>query len=402
MVLHNFLKLFIASSIVLLACFMGAKSVQSTGNRFSINAQTSPLPTPIPVTPYSVPLPFFGCQPYTILKDEFSPPTNVNQLRPHDIKALMSLGDSITAGFGMHSKHLTQSVTDLVEYRGDSFSIGGNAMQYALGNYFSVFNPDLVGPSVGYSEPISALEWHGSHLFPFNKDHSRLNAAQSGGKVEDLIDQVNYLINELKTTYATKIDYNNDWKMATILIGANNMCVACHNGTNSTPEYFRQNLNATIAKMYAEIPRLWVNVLPMFNISQVYDWVQTSSYCKDMWRTLSSGECPCQTGKATLQDRLLMDKAAQEYREVVWDLYYEWNAKNLTSFKFAVQPFTSRLEIIDLAFLSEFDCFHPSWYAHAAMSIGLWNNLMTPMNQKAFNITVGIEFKCPDKHTFLQ
>jgi len=45
------------------------------------------------------PLPTFGCRPYEILPDEKTP-TDVNKLRPHDIKAVIAFGDSMTAAFG--------------------------------------------------------------------------------------------------------------------------------------------------------------------------------------------------------------------------------------------------------------------------------------------------------------
>ncbi len=41
-------------------------------------------------------------------------------------------------------------------------------------------------------------------------------------------------------------------------------------------------------------------------------------------------------------ERIAMDVAALQYRQVIWDLYEEWKAKNLSTFKFSVQPFTSR------------------------------------------------------------
>lgn len=36
--------------------------------------------------------------------------------------------------------------------------------------------------------------------------------------------QVSYITNQLKTTYANKVDMKTSWKMMTILIGANNIC----------------------------------------------------------------------------------------------------------------------------------------------------------------------------------
>eukprot|EP01095_Lingulamoeba_sp_RSL-Kostka_P003427 TRINITY_DN14402_c0_g1_i1.p1 TRINITY_DN14402_c0_g1~~TRINITY_DN14402_c0_g1_i1.p1 ORF type:complete len:375 (-),score=121.76 TRINITY_DN14402_c0_g1_i1:202-1326(-) len=359
-----------------------------------VNSQGLDLP------PYKAPLPFFGCQPYDTF--DFKYPDNANELRPKDIKVLASMGDSITAGFAMHTKHFYDSLTDIVEYRGDSFSIGSNAMQYALGNYFLNYNQHLVGPSIKTSEPISAAEWHGHHLFPFDKQNNRLNAAQSGAKVQDLPGQVSYIQKELTTTFSDQIDYEKDWKVITILIGANNMCIACHNSTEGTADYYRQQLNETLTQIYTDIPKVFVNLLPMFNISQVYDWVQTSEYCKFMWKTISASECPCMTGKATDADREMVNDAAKSYREVVEQLGKEWANVDPSTMKVVVQPFTSNLKMLNLDMLSQLDCFHPSWISHAALSIGLWNSMFTPVDQKPHNITLGIDFICPDKNSYLQ
>jgi hypothetical protein len=44
-------------------------------------------------------------------------------------------------------------------------------------------------------------------------------------KIQDAANgQVAYITNQLKTTFATKVDLNKSWKLMTILIGANNIC----------------------------------------------------------------------------------------------------------------------------------------------------------------------------------
>ena len=96
-----------------------------------------------------------------------------------------------------------------------------------------------------------------------------MNSALSGGRVQDVPDMINYVVKELKTTYNATIDFNNDWKLATLLIGANNLCGACHNDSGDDPDSYETELNNVIQMMYEQIPRVRLNLLPMFNIGQV-------------------------------------------------------------------------------------------------------------------------------------
>ena len=88
------------------------------------------------------------------------PPTRQEQktlhtLYPQDIKAVMAMGDSITAAFGIYGKPL--------EYRGSSFVTGANKGVMTLANLFKEFSPKIVGGShdrnmvqvhVGYGQPF--------------------------------------------------------------------------------------------------------------------------------------------------------------------------------------------------------------------------------------------------------
>ena len=91
-------------------------------------------------------------------------------------------------------------------------------------------------------------------------------------------------------------------------------------------------------KVKDKIPRTFVNLIPMFNIGQVYDWAQTDGYCRFMWNTLMSSECMCLQGKATDEDRRIMDEYAAEYRMRVARLTERWGKKGLNEFKVVMQP----------------------------------------------------------------
>ena len=60
---------------------------------------------------------------------------------------MLALGDSISAGFGMEGKR-----GGLHEYRGKSWSIGGDANATTLPNFLRQFSPNVSGYSLGRRE----------------------------------------------------------------------------------------------------------------------------------------------------------------------------------------------------------------------------------------------------------
>lgn len=83
-----------------------------------------------------------------------------------------------------------------------------------------------------------------------------LDAGVSMAKVEDCPSQVEYLVNTLKTTYAGKVDFQTDWKLLTLFIGANNIC-----GMKGLPLSPPENLQALANMLVHLIPnilhRIW-------------------------------------------------------------------------------------------------------------------------------------------------
>eukprot|EP01114_Cavostelium_apophysatum_P007810 TRINITY_DN19995_c0_g1_i1.p1 TRINITY_DN19995_c0_g1~~TRINITY_DN19995_c0_g1_i1.p1 ORF type:complete len:383 (-),score=50.59 TRINITY_DN19995_c0_g1_i1:81-1229(-) len=352
-----------------------------------------------PFKPGSIlPLPKFNCPNLPP-----SPPaTNVNKLRPSDIKVVMAIGDSITAGFGMHSGRFWDVMEALVEYRGDVFSIGGDG-NYTIASYLSNFNTKgIVGPSVGWTFPWDAISWENQTIEPWEPDITRLNGAQSGAKIHDLPPQIDYITNQLLTTYNESVDMENDWKMMTIFVGANNLCRTCNGDYD--PDYFEKNLEGLVQKIYDQIPRTFVSILQLFNISQVYHLAEQSDYCMFMWDNLC--ECPCMCKNATAETRTVMDEHSVYYNERIENVAQNWQNKNLGTFTVKVQPFLRDMmipDIVGLSALSSLDCFHPSWFADAVWSIGYWNNLMA-IDQSSKETAVDYMdtiFTCPNSTTVL-
>jgi len=335
------------------------------------------------------------------------PATNVRRLRPQDVKVVMAVGDSISAGFGMHAPHaynLSHFQDMLVEYRGDVFSIGGNTGSYTLPNYLKKYNPNILGASVGSSLPLDYVQWKNHAIQPFDPQITHLNGAQSGATVEDVPAQIDYIAQQLRTTYSKSVDLANDWKILTIFIGANNLCDACKNHTHSQPDFFEQQLRNVLDKVHSQIPRVFVNIMLLFNISQVWDVMMSSSYCELAVKYFTTSECGCLTDHSTPVQRTAMDIFGAEYNKRMYKIEADWTAKNLSDFAVVVQPCLEKLPIKQggVEFLSALDCFHPSADADTAFSIGLWNNMLQSRDQKMHTLLFNITFECPGPETFLQ
>lgn len=116
-----------------------------------------------------------------------------------------------------------------------------------------------------------------------------LDAAQSGAMVENLVThELDYLISSIKSNSA--INLTEDWKLLTILIGANDLCASCtfakeylSPGTYffllsyffllikiGNVDEFETHLSNVLEGVRKNIPRVFVQLVEIFNISQVY------------------------------------------------------------------------------------------------------------------------------------
>ena len=81
--------------------------------------------------------------------------------------------------------------------------------------------------------------------------------------------QIEYIVKALQTQYKDSINFEEDWKLMTIFIGANNLCGVCKNETYSTPEWFEMHLRNALQLVKKSIPRVFVNLITIFNISGI-------------------------------------------------------------------------------------------------------------------------------------
>ena len=89
----------------------------------------------------------------------------------------------------------------------------------------------------------------------YTKTGDNFNMAISGSESYELLDQVKDLIARMQNS--AKIDYDNDWKLITIFIGANDLCETCTGQNESIPiNYINYVKNCLGLFIYLTIDRV--------------------------------------------------------------------------------------------------------------------------------------------------
>ena len=176
-----------------------------------------------------------------------SVPTSVHKLRPGDIDVIAALGDSLTAGNGALAVDILQF---LIEFKGVSWSIGGQAnfrKFLTLPNILKEYNPKLYGYSLdsGYT---------------FQKT-SMFNVAEFGAMSRDVPFESKVLIRRMQAD--PNVDIKNNWKLITLLIGANDFCSdMCYRKIpEKVIELHEMDLLATFRNIRDNLPRTMINVV---------------------------------------------------------------------------------------------------------------------------------------------
>ncbi|KAI8929574.1 hypothetical protein BC831DRAFT_274909 [Entophlyctis helioformis] len=246
-------------------------------------------------------------------------PTSVHDLRIDDFAVIASLGDSISAGFaakGPDDSSTPIPMKNTLENRGVAFSMGGDDGAITLPNLMSKYRPGLVGASTG--DHIAEICYLAICLpFQYWPAQDRFNAAQSGATVPTLFHEINYLVKQMETDPV--IDFEHDFKLLTLFIGSNDVCLGCIRGGIDgmlSPEAFELHMRQVLDTLRSRVPRLVVNILMQFNVSQVWDATHKDTRCTLLRTSGLVFECICafQPGPPGTIMRSLMDERVQQYK----------------------------------------------------------------------------------------
>jgi len=164
-------------------------------------------------------------------------------------------------------------------------------------------------------------------------------------------------------------------EVLTIWIGSNNLCDVCNNQAANNGANFEANIISTLNYLWAQVPRLFVNLVANLDISTLYGI--NSGACG----LLHSFACPC-VGTSNAANRALVSSTAKDYIARAYKIASEFNGRGSLTQAVVVQPFLTENIISERNLLSPADCFHPSALAHGLASTALWNNMLTPAGSK--------------------
>lgn len=328
-------------------------------------------------------------------------PKTVNELEASDIACFGVIGDSVSAGFSLESHSLAK---DLFEYRGKSFPIGGEKDFRTLPNIFSNYNSQKKCASYGSTFITHSLEQYptGSYsaykIYPnYKKLDNKINCnvAISGARSNEAMQ----MWTQLKVQWL-KFSCYDDWKVLTIMLGANDICQYCLNGYNNTIQTYVFNLEQLFQNIIADVQKTFVNVISTFDVSLTADWQNKG--CEIVHQLIN--ECPCILGRdKTGNYKEIVKKLYQDINLLLYQLVKKYNQIGvLRNVKFVIQPIMENFQIYNSSYLSSFDCFHPSEFGHELMATILWNNMFLPENQKIKNMPNMLPLHIPQKNDFLQ
>jgi len=328
--------------------------------------------------------PQFNC---TIIPPSTTVPTSVHRLTPGDIKVIGAMGDSLTAARGADNGVIGM----LFDYKGLSWSVGGDSTfesHTSLPNILRKYNPNLYGFSTGHS------------LLGFG---SNFNAAVSGDKSEHMLGQAQVLAQRMLADH--HVDYANDWKLITIFIGGNDLCASCKDifQLKYTVEKYKQDLQAALDYLHANVPRAFVNMVEILDIEMVHG-LKSGFFCN----VLHVFMCQCVayplSSKSLEKARMLRIG----YQDAASELANSGRYDTREDFTVVAQPFYRNTVLprladggIDYSYFAA-DCFHYSKKGQEETAQALWNNMIEPVGSKRQKWTPGEPIECPTlDHPFL-
>lgn len=310
--------------------------------------------------------------------------TNVHNLLPGDIKLVAGMGDSLTAGNGALAK---TAFGLLIQYRGRSFSMGGDGDGRGWENGDVVTFPNLLRHFSGNLEGDSIYK--GSH----DSEYARFNHAIPGSSAYDLKAQAETLVQHLKDA-KDEVDFEKDWKVITIFIGGNDLCDYHMKPGLFEPANFSRGLQEALDVLHAEVPRAFVNVVETLDVSVLTD-LSKGFMCPLLHHFL----CRYPAKEAYSEE---IRGVRDGYLRAIEHLAKSGRYDTRDDFVVVNQPFLRNSSYPlnadgtpDFAFFAP-DCFHFSERGHGTAGTSLWNNMMQPEGKKQTSWVVGQPPECID------
>ncbi|XP_049918232.1 phospholipase B1, membrane-associated-like isoform X1 [Epinephelus moara] len=353
-------------------------------------------------------------------------PTSVERVKAADIRVIAALGDSLTTAIGANGSSILATP---FEFRHVSWSIGGYGTYQnviTLANIFKLFNPKLLGPSPVWT-------FHGQ---PTTINQTGFNFAVTGHNTLNVSDQIRHMIDTFRSYPG--LNYDEDWKVVTMLIGMNDICDYCKDKTLFSPDRFIHHMTAALNMMMDQIPRTIVNVVQILPMKPLREVQRPTLGCQLQRRFCSCLVKPEENSteltellqvnlqfQSRLTKLLSGDRFFKKDFAVVLQPYLETagpprlpmvrhrHRKFYPVIRSCVQTLLKTSDLtqpeggadgsMDLSFFTA-DCFHFTVRGHEELAKGLWNNMFQPdgAKEKIKTFSEPVKLICPSKeHPFI-
>ncbi|VDM53547.1 unnamed protein product [Angiostrongylus costaricensis] len=314
-------------------------------------------------------VPGYSCD-AELMKPSKTIPSNVNAVRPADIKVIM---------FHLLVSGKTSDSLGLAFHAGGDKSLDEHV---TIPNILKKYNPNLFGYSVGIGSPNV---WEIAHL----------NVAMPGANAADLPRQARQLVGLLEQ-HPQSVNIKDDWKLLNIFIGGNDICDYCTSPV--LPRICVEHIKEAIQIIYDKVPRVIVSLTAMMHLELLRQTDHGHFFCTLLHRE----ECSCESNK-TFTDADIA-KACVEYsnHEIALGASGVFEKEDFT---LVVQPFLRDITQppmkggkYDMEIFAP-DCFHLSQYGHALVSTWLWKNILEPVGNKTTEGSLSgpaLPLACPD------
>ncbi|KAJ8341371.1 hypothetical protein SKAU_G00336620 [Synaphobranchus kaupii] len=314
-------------------------------------------------------------------------PSSVELVKAADIRVIAAMGDSLTTAVAANASSF---LTIPLEYRQVSWSIGGYGTfqdVITLANIVRLFNPNVLGPAPKMTFTNG----------PLTINDTGFNLAVTGHNTLNFSEQARNLIDTFKSYPG--LNFTEDWKLTTVLIGMNDICDCCKNKTLFSADNFINFLAESLDMMMNEVPRMIVNVVQIMYMEPLREVEMPTVGCR-----LQKIFCSCltrpPTGSPELKEVVELNFEFQRRLEqlLLSDRYFK------EDFAVVLQPYMKNARParlpngdIDLSFFTP-DCFHFTIKGHEELAKGLWNNMFQPVGEKFIIETIGeVKLICPPK-----
>ncbi|KAF1751626.1 hypothetical protein GCK72_018180 [Caenorhabditis remanei] len=293
-------------------------------------------------------------------------PDDVNSVKPHHIRVIGAMGDSLTIG------SRAQNVFDELQ------------SQYPGNAYFTGMDAEVDGHLTIYNIFRVIAEETGNKLFGGSTgvgygDNAGLDVAIGGMKSDNILNQATRLVQKIREN--KEIDIEKDWKLVSLWIGTNDVGNLGYRTEEPIPvDEYKANIEKGLSYLKENLPRTIVTVIAMF----------PPQLLQEAQSILKTGKRPDSEERQRKRDVL-----SDGYRNASYEMQNEgkFNDKNFTV---VVQPFAT--EYTD-AYVDQqgnhnsafyaLDLFHLSKLGHAIIAKQYWQNLFEPVGSKTKRANFG-------------